>query len=217
MPRKILILTDEAPYHITNRSNNKENFYLEMPFLWTIFMDCLEQLKIQFHCQIHSFVLMSNHYHLVISTPRRNIGEAMKYLHREVARKSNRETGRINHFFGGRYKWSLIDREDYYWNCIKYVFRNPVRAGICKNVSEYRFSSLNTKPNKWNWILCDWYHPERPLIEPDRDWLNEPFTTEVEEIIQRGLRRRQFSPPKTRDGKNSATLDGMQYKKGTVT
>ncbi|UYL07782.1 transposase [Bdellovibrio sp. SKB1291214] len=216
MPRKILIITDEFPYHVTNRSNNRENFYLENPFLWPIFLECLHELKKQFHCEIHSFVLMSNHYHLILSTPRKNLGEAMKYLHREVARKANKDTQRINHFFGGRYKWSVINREDYYWNCIKYVFRNPVRAGICEKVEGYLFSSLNNSPHKWHWDLADWFHPEKPKITPDCEWLNEPFQKEIEESIQKGLRRREFSPPKTSTKKKSP-LDEAQYRKGTVT
>ncbi|QDK45853.1 hypothetical protein DOM22_12175 [Bdellovibrio sp. ZAP7] len=216
MPRKTLILTDDFPYHVTNRSNNREKFYLENYILWTIFLDCFEELKKQYTCEIHAFVLMSNHYHLIISTPKRNLGEAMKYLHREVARKANKQSGRINHFFGARYKWSVINAEAYYWNCIKYVFRNPVRAGICTRVDDYRFSSLNSQPASWKWNMCDWFHRDQPQITPDHDWLNEPFHLELEEIIRLGLRRREFSPPPDSKKKRSY-LDDLQYEKGTVT
>ena len=48
------------------------------------------------------------------------------------------------HFFGGRYKWTIIQDDIYYWNSIKYVFRNPVDAGICSLVEEYKYSSLNS-------------------------------------------------------------------------
>lgn len=216
MPRKLLIRTDEYPYHITNRSNNRENFYLDSQSLWEIYLDCLYQLNKQFGCKVHSFVLMSNHYHLIISTPLRNIGEAMKYFHREVAKKSNQKSKRINHFFGGRYKWSVIYQEDYYWNAIKYIFRNPVRAGICEKVQGHKYSSLNTHPLGWRWEMVDWFHHQQPYIQPDLDWLNDPFQNEVEESIRFGLRRREFKPPNTAQKKKSP-LDQAQYKKGTVT
>src|SRR5690606_40247811 len=57
--------TAAFPYHVTNRSNNREFFYVEMETLWPIFTDTLFDLTKQFNCQIHAFVLMSNHYHLI--------------------------------------------------------------------------------------------------------------------------------------------------------
>lgn len=216
MPRKNLIKTSDYPYHVYNRSNNKEYFYLHQEDLWSIFMECLYQLKIQFSCDIHFFVLMSNHYHLILSTPQCNLGEAMKYLHREVARLANQSAGRMNHFFGGRYKWSVINHEAYFWNCVKYVLRNPVRAEICKSVSQYKYSSLNCSAPKFKWEQIDFFHSGKPQIELDREWLDEPFLSEIEEGIRKGLRRREFAMPRSKSGR-AFQLDDLQYKKGTVT
>jgi putative transposase len=216
MPRKLLIRTSDFPYHITNRSNNRDFFYIEQSLLWPIFIKSLHQLTLQFKCEIHSFVLMSNHYHLMISTPEANIGEAMKYLHREVARQVNRSTGRMNHFFGARYKWSVISENDYYWNCIKYVFRNPVRAGMCNHVQTYEFSSLNREAQLFSWKLSDFFLDSRKVVEMNVEWLNEPFQSESEELIRKGLRRREFQIPKDSSGRLAA-LDVPLYKKGTVT
>jgi putative transposase len=214
MPRKHLIRTSEFPYHITNRSNNREFFYLDLERLWPIFIENLACLQEQFKIEIHCFVLMSNHYHLILSTPLGNLGEAMKYLHREVAREANRISGRINHFFGGRYKWSVIGREDYYWNATKYIFRNPVRAGITGSVFDYSFSSLNRDANKFN--MCDWFRADRPSIELDAGWLEEPFLKEQEEGLKKALRRREFKLPADKSGRE-LHLAGMRRKKGTVT
>ncbi len=213
MPRKALILSDSFPYHITNRSNNRDCFYVELPTLWKIFLECLAQISLQFKCEVHAFVLMSNHYHLILSTPEANVGEAMKYLHREVARKANRASGRINHFFGGRYKWSLIGTELYYWNAVKYVFRNPVKAGICGSVREYPHSSLNDSSN---WKMIDPFYQSAGAIELDLDWLEEAFRAEQETGIQSALRRRVFALRRT-SGAKSTILDAMPFKKGTVT
>ncbi|MBY0315148.1 MAG: transposase [Bdellovibrionales bacterium] len=216
MPRKSLYKTDQFPYHVYNRSNNKEFFYVDRDHLWEIFIECFYQLKIQFFCDIHFFVLMSNHYHLVISTPRCNLGEAMKYLHREVARRANRSSGRINHFFGGRYKWSVIQNEIYYWNCVKYVLQNPVKAELCKSVFDYNYSSLNVPALLFQWQPSDLFNFESTPLMLDRDWLDEPLDSEKEEVIRKGLRRRIFQIPRSMSGR-ALTLDDSQCKKGTVT
>lgn len=208
MPRKQLIKCPTFPYHITNRSNNRDFFYIDLISLWGIFISCFKELKKQYSCNIHGFVLMSNHYHLLISTPKSNIGEAMKYLHREVARHTNQETKRINHVFGGRYKWSIIYSDHYYWNAIKYIFRNPVHAGICNMVEDYPFSSLNKK-NDYNWIMNDFFNNPNKTINPNLEWLNDPFTIDQEQGIKLALRRRVFELPKNSKRK-SIKLDKVQ-------
>lgn len=216
MPRKLLTYTADFPYHITNRSNNQEFFYIDNEILWSIFLDSLNQLTLQFGCEIHAFVLMSNHYHLLISTPKNNIGEAMKYLHREVARRANKESRRINHFFGGRYKWTVVSDERYYWNALKYIFRNPVRAGICTSVEKYKYSSLNSVSSDFKWIVTDHFNNRNQKIELDLEWLNEEYSNEVNECIRLALRRRDFKVPRNKIGRDNI-LDVPRIKKGTVT
>jgi putative transposase len=216
MPRKRFFRSADFPYHITNRSNNREFFYVEGEALWRIFMKCLFELEIQFECEIHSFVLMSNHYHLLISTPNSNIGEAMKYLHREVARNANKEADRTNHFFGGRYKWSVITNENYYWNCVKYVFRNPVRAGLSPTVESYRHSSLNRKTELFSWKMTDFFQDRGKHIELNLPWLNEDITKQNENGIRLALRRREFRVPRDEQAR-AVEFDIPLYKKGTVT
>lgn len=191
MPRKSLILSDTHPYHITNRSNNRDFFYLPLSELWEIFLENLEQLKSQYNCRIHAFVLMTNHYHLIMDTPNANLGDSMMYFNRESARQANFSAKRINHFFGGRYKWCLIDSERYYWNAVKYVFRNPVKAGICSSVKNYEYSSLN----KFTKSLSD--QIPSYLVTPHLpiEWIDEDFSKEHYEAVKKALRRREFSLP----------------------
>jgi putative transposase len=214
MARKHLIRTADAPYHVYNRSNNKEFFYIPLEKLWPICLECLHELQIRYGCEIIGFVLMSNHYHLLIWTPKENLGEAMKYFHREVARRANRLAGRTNHFWGGRYKWSLIGTEYYYWNVTKYVFRNPVKSGICKSVNDYQFSSLN-QPS-FPWQMTDFFNEPNRLIELNDEWLNEPFFNEEEEAIKKALRRREFKLPKDKN-RTIVRLPAPHPRKGTVT
>lgn len=220
MPRKLLIKTSDFPYHVTNRSNNKEFFYLPSPQLWQICLEVLTEVEKQFGCHLHAFVLMSNHYHLLISTPHSNIGDAMKYFHREIARQANREAGRINHFFGGRYKWSVISEEDYYWNSVKYIFRNPVSANLCQRVEEYPYSSYNARVESPKWRMVDFFRDDEVLVSLDSDWLNESFSEEQAKGIARALRRREFKLSANKLGgkvRLEASVGVLRREKGTVT
>ncbi|MEQ1664357.1 MAG: transposase [Bdellovibrionales bacterium] len=216
MARKKLIVTDQFPYHITNRSNNKDFFYLELDKLWEITAESLRTLQNEYGCIIHAFVLMSNHYHLIISTPKLNLSQAMHYFHCEVARISNRKSNRINHFFGTRYKWCLISHENYYWNAVKYIFRNPIKAQFCEKVQDYKFSSLNDCANVDIWRMTDFFLDPNQVIELDLNWLNEKFHGEQNEAIQCALRRKEFKISKNRRGR-IISLDAAQPKKGCNT
>ncbi len=200
MARKNLIRTSKAPYHITARSNNKDFFYVDMETLWTIFIEVMSQAQTLYNCEFHSFVLMSNHYHLLVSTPESNVDKIMEHIQRDVAKKANRQSIRINHFFGGPYKWSLIYEENYYWNAVKYIFRNPIRAGICQTVADYRFSSLNRANEKFQWKMVDFFIDKKKSIILDNDWLNEPFLNEIEEAIRFALRRKEFKISRSKNG-----------------
>ena len=215
MPKQNLIRTADFPYHLTARSNNREFFYLDLEELWWIFMKNLSVLQRDYGCEIQAFVLMSNHYHLMMVTPRENLGESMQYLQRETARRANYRTERVNHFFGGRYKWSLVNQEIYYWHALKYIYRNPVRAGMCERVEDYKFSSLNRSAWGFDWRLTDYFFDRAKTIELDRDWLNQSYPGEQEMAVQKALRRREFKPPTDKSGRPYA-FDIPQRKKGVV-
>lgn len=212
MARKLLIRTSESPYHITGRSNNKDFFYVDLEILWEIFMQAMVQAETLFNCDFHAFVLMSNHYHLLVSTPDNNIDKVMEHIQREVAKKANRKSARINHFFGGPYKWSLIYEENYYWNAVKYIFRNPIRAGICNTIADYKYSSFNRNHKELQWQMVDFFNDKTKPIVLDNDWLNEPFLNEIEETIRLALRRKEFKIPRDDTGYR-ANLDTPLSKK----
>lgn len=197
MPRKHLLLTDEFPYHVTNRSNNREFFDIPLSQLWDIFLEVLVILKNEYGCKILQLVLMSNHYHMVIHTPEKNLSICMLYFHREVAKRANLKAKRINHFFGGRYKWCLILQETYFFNTIKYVFRNPVEAGICIKAEDYNYSSLKYKHPIFK--LSDFFYDQTKTIDVDLAWLNHEFHSSQRQAIKVALKKRYFKIPKDRN------------------
>lgn len=124
----------EFPYHITARCINRDWFSIDMPAVWEIMTRQLYFTNFAFNLRIHSFVLMSNHFHMIVRSPEANLSVAMSYFMRETSREITRRSHRINQTYGSRFHRSLI--------AYKYVFRNPVEAGLCNRVEDYEFSSL---------------------------------------------------------------------------
>ncbi|OQW54629.1 MAG: hypothetical protein A4S09_05590 [Proteobacteria bacterium SG_bin7] len=174
-----------------------------------------EQLFFVHHAykvKIHAFVLMSNHFHLLISTPEGNLSNAMLWFMRESSRTIIKNSGRINQTYGSRYKGTLITSSQYYLNVYKYVYRNPVTAGICDRVEEYQYSTLSGLIG-----LCPLLIPvtEDTLLFDDvikqLNWLNsQPKDGQLEET-KRGLRKGVFSLPS--QGLSQKRMEGTSKKK----
>ncbi|MGI4993536.1 transposase [Halobacteriovorax sp. GFR7] len=186
MPRKKLIRSSEHVYHITTRSNSKEWFYLPLHECWNICVELISEGLERFSVELHAFVLMNNHYHLMARFPKANIDKFMHFYNKNMSRRINMSTGRINHVFGGTYKWSLINSERYYFNAIKYLYQNPVRANICSRVEDYPYSTLHEKRYK---IKTSSY-----LTSIDLHWMNELYSKESVDRIRKGFKRTHFRP-----------------------
>ena len=200
MPRKKLIYTHEYPYHVTARSNNREWFYLSKPKVWKIFVNQLN-LSIKKHSIIiHAFVLMDNHYHLILSTDSKfDLGVVMRDFQRSVSRRINSESNRINHVFGGPYKGSLIDNQEYFSNVLKYVLSNPVEAQICDNAEDYRFSTIHNREEIPLTSLLNSFYSIIPTGEDFLLWVNEKFDDKYNESIKLGLRKAVYKPTSRRN------------------
>jgi putative transposase len=210
MPRKILPISNELPYFITTRSNNKEWFALEPQACWDVFCDFLYFIHHAFQVRTHAFVLMSNHIHLLATFPRENIGFVMRRFLTEVSQSINFESYRINHVFGGRYKGSLIQTDIGYAAATKYLFRNPVKAGIVARVEDYRFSSLRTYFGLDHSVVPQ-FLDDYGLVpnEPSRflAWLNEDFEQDSYESIRKAIMRPVFEPRAKGTSKKKFRLD----------
>lgn len=200
MPRKKLIYTSEFPYHVSARANNKEWFYLDKEKLWRVFVTHLNRIVVRYKVNIYSFVLMSNHYHMLIQvSEEHDLGVVMCDFQKSVSRTINKITGRINHVFGGPYSGTLITNEEYYFNVYKYVYRNPVSAHIVRDIQDYEYSSYS-RPNA--------VYLTRPVSGIDslidyslghlREWINEDVDEELYDSIKGGLKKTNFKYVKKR-------------------
>jgi putative transposase len=188
MPRPQLIRSKTHPYHVTCRTNNKDFFPIPLSEVWKMMLEELHQLHLKHSLAVHAFVLMGNHFHLLCLTPEGNLDEIMRLFLRNTSIRISKLALTSNHLWGGRYKWSLVESQTHYYQVYRYIFQNPVRAGIFDRVESYPYTTLRDVPIP--------LHSFIPMSfggrEGELHWLNEHFQKEDQELIRLGLRKFQF-------------------------
>lgn len=193
MPRKKREYSSIYPYHLSARCINRSWFRIPIDDVWDIFCDYLYFIKFAYKIDIHSFVLMNNHFHMLATFPDGNISECMNYFMREVSKEITRKSGRINQTFGGPFHSSLIKSHHYYLHAYKYVYRNPVEAGLCENADLYKYSTLSGLIGNSSLVI--------PVINDETlfsdfegtlNWINKGYLNDHKEKIQAALKRTEF-------------------------
>lgn len=204
MGRARLIRTSQFPYHIVSRSNNKEWFCLPLKDVWQICLRGLKYAQDIAQSDVLAFVLMSNHYHLIIKTPYENIDKFMYTLNKFISHNIRLKSDRINHIFGGRYRWSIIKNEAYYYQALKYVYLNPVRANVVLKAEEYPYSTLHYFCNKKK---LDFEINTEHLKRADfLSWVNEGLTEDQTLSLKNGLRKKELKHIKERASRKPIKL-----------
>ena len=101
----------------------------------------LETMTARYGTRCCVYCLMTNHYHLVVQTPRGNISDAIRYLNGVYSQQYNRRHGVTGHVFEGRFASIVVNRPEYLRTLARYVVRNPVRAGLVASPSDWKWSS----------------------------------------------------------------------------
>ncbi len=92
---------------------------------------------------------MSNHFHLMVSTPRGNLSEFMRHFNVSYTSVYNRRHNRVGHLYQGRYKAILIDQDSYLLELSRYVHLNPVRIGAHRKTRS-KSKSANSRNTSWS-------------------------------------------------------------------
>lgn len=140
MSRPLRIEYDGAVYHVTSRGNGQSDIYLSDADRES-FLEVLKQVIERFAWVCHAYCLMSNHYHLMIETPKGNLSQGMRQLNGVYTQRFNRNHKRVGHVFQGRYKAILVEKDAHLLELCRYIVRNPVAAGMVKEVSDWQWSS----------------------------------------------------------------------------
>jgi len=129
------------PHHIIQRGNNRQPIFVDTAD-YEALLGLLEEHAKKEHVAVHSYVLMSNHVH-VLATPETEEGipQLMQSVGRRYVRYFNDRHRRTGTLWEGRYKSTLIQAERYLLACMVYIDLNPVRAGLVLDPADYRWSS----------------------------------------------------------------------------
>jgi REP element-mobilizing transposase RayT len=156
MPRQVRIEFEGALYHVMARGNQRNRIFASPDGGdESLFLETLDECCERSGFRIWAWVLMGNHYHLLIETPSANLVAGMAWLQNTYTRRFNSRHGQWGRLFGDRYKSVLIEsgrRDDtcgdsYLQTLLDYIHLNPVRAGLVPTESlpglmDYPWSSL---------------------------------------------------------------------------
>ena len=141
MPRKPRFYVPGMPVHLIQRGNNRQAcFFGDEDY--RVYLDCLAEASQRYGCQVHAYVLMTNHVHLLM-TPATDsaISRTMQDVGRHYVQYVNHTYRRTGTLWEGRHKASPIDSENYLLVCYRYIELNPVRAGMVNSPTDYPWSS----------------------------------------------------------------------------
>ena len=128
MPRKPRVEYAGAVYHVMCRGNRQEPVFRDS-YDNEIFLDTLGEASVRCGWRVHAFVLMGNHYHLLLETPEPNLVAGMQWLQGTYTKRFNVRHKEWGHLFQGRYKALPVDgRGDYFSTVAAYIHLNPARS-----------------------------------------------------------------------------------------
>ena len=140
MARPLRIEYEGAYYHVLSRGNKQQAIFLADHDRQT-FLKTIARMSERFDVTIIAYVLMDNHYHLLIRTNRPNLSKSMQWLGTTYTTIFNLSNSQCGHLFQGRFKSIVVENEAYLLQLSYYIHRNPLRAGIVQRLIDYPWSS----------------------------------------------------------------------------
>jgi putative transposase len=133
----------DIPQHVIQRGNNRSVcFFSDEDY--AVYLGKLKEFSIKHKVAVHSYVLMTNHVHLLLTpTTDDGISRLIQTLSSYYVRYINQTYNRTGTLWEGRYKSCLVDSDDYFLLVSRYIELNPVRAGMVEHPSEYPWSSFH--------------------------------------------------------------------------
>lgn len=154
MPRQARKKSESGIYHIMLRGINKQQTFEDDE-------DCQKYLQILKECKavsefkLFAYCLMGNHIHLLIQLGKEPIDLIFKRIGSRYVYWYNLKYRRTGHLFQDRYKSEPVEADSYFLTVVRYIHQNPVKAGMCANISEYAFSSYHEYENDVNQKLVN--------------------------------------------------------------
>lgn len=140
MPRQPREELEGAVHHVFARGNDRRDIYRDDIDRRT-YLAILERVTLRQRWRCLAYCLMPNHVHLLLETPRANLGRGMQRLHGDYAHIFNERHGRTGHVFQGRFGSIRMATDEHLWAVVAYIALNPVSAGLSRGPEEWPWSS----------------------------------------------------------------------------
>ena len=178
------------------RTNHRHFFGLPISEVYSLFESWINLTHLWTGALTHHLILMSNHFHWILTTPDGNLDVVMCHFLTNISKEVNAIFERKGHLWGGPYKYSLLDEPHKYFTVVKYLYRNAPRAKLCLNVEDYPYSTLGTLygTHRSDVVIYPECNKDMriPVTFDFLDWLNTPFQKEENEQIHLSLKRKVF-------------------------
>lgn len=153
MPRRPRVHSHSNIYHVCLRGINQQQIFYDKED-YRYFLKVLEKYKEPSGYMIHAYCLMGNHIHLLIQTGAESLETVFKRIGASFVYWYNSKYERSGHLFQDRFHSEPVDDENYYRVVFRYILQNPVKAGLCKDISEYKYSSA-VEYVQWTYGITD--------------------------------------------------------------
>jgi putative transposase len=141
MPRPSRFVLPGHPHHLLQRGNNRNAVFFHKED-YQFFLKSLQAASARYNCQIHAYVLMTNHIHLLVSPATADgLARLMQSIGRRYVPYINQRYQRSGTLWEGRYRAVLLETARYVLACQRYIELNPVRAQIVQRAADYVWSS----------------------------------------------------------------------------
>lgn len=135
------LLEGKKIFHVMVQGINKEKIFFEEREKYE-YIKLMNKYKEEYQLSILAYCMMDNHAHILIEV--KDINKLTLYMHKlntSYAIYYNKNKSRVGYVYRDRFKTQVIKDERHMYNCIVYIHNNSVKAGICKQAKDYKFSS----------------------------------------------------------------------------
>ena len=140
MPRQARKKSESGIYHVMLRGINQQQIFEDTEDCEK-FIQILKECKAVSDFKIFAYCLMHNHIHILIKPEKEPLEQVFKRIGARYVYWYNIKYQRVGHLFQDRFKSEPVEDDSYFLTVLRYIHQNPVKAGICKKVEDYKYSS----------------------------------------------------------------------------
>ncbi|MBD66205.1 MAG: hypothetical protein CME62_13425 [Halobacteriovoraceae bacterium] len=163
-------------FHISTRTIDSKWFQTSIKDVWSICKRSLVKNSHSSKVDIISFVLMQNHYHLLLKADYKSAKNYVSIFNKQVSHELKTHNKFTQSVLANDFKLELIKNPTYLANCYRYIYQNPVRANVVKSCENYPYSTLHylAHNKKFGIPLCDRFGVKDQYA---LRWINEKLLT----------------------------------------